>query len=290
MNSYNQKVIFHLPGIFEQTNLYKTLLSLYKENRDLFMDNLTIGSIYGSPGLHIWNGGRFADKIKTKEILLDIKGLMESLSIPVRLTFTNCLLEEKHLNDTMCNNTTEIFHSTNNEILCNSKILETYLRSTYPKYSFISSTTKGIKTVEDLNEELKQDYKLVVLDFDLNNKKDLLKNICNKEKVEMLCNACCFSNCPRRKEHYTGISKAQLENACFFYDCEAQFNTFDKVQRLPHFISKDLINEYSAMGFINFKLEGRSNHPLDIIEILLYYLIKEEHQSEVRSILQRSVW
>jgi hypothetical protein len=58
-----------------------------------------------------------------------------------------------------------------------------------------------------------------------------------------------------------------------------------------NFISvEDINNIYSPMGFSNFKLEGRTAHPLDLIEVLLYYLIKEEYKTEVRSHLQSTVW
>ena len=53
---------------------------------------------------------------------------------------------------------------------------------------------------------------------------------------------------------------------------------------------EDIENIYLPMDFTNFKLEGRTTHPLDLIEILLYYLIKEEYQPEVRDLLQISIW
>ena len=43
------------------------------------------------------------------------------------------------------------------------------------------------------------------------------------------------------------------------------------------------------MGFKNFKLEGRTTHSLDLIEILIFYLIKEEFALEVRAKLQMAI-
>ena len=43
------------------------------------------------------------------------------------------------------------------------------------------------------------------------------------------------------------------------------------------------------MGFSNFKLEGRTTSMLDWVEIIVYYLIKEEYQPEVRDLLQRAL-
>ena len=58
-----------------------------------------------------------------------------------------------------------------------------------------------------------------------------------------------------------------------------------------NFISvEDINNIYLPMGFTNFKLEGRKAHPLDLIEVLVYYLAKDEYRDELRSYLQESVW
>ena len=64
----------------------------------------------------------------------------------------------------------------------------------------------------------------------------------------------------------------------------------NKVKLKEHFLGRQEINQYLQQGFCNFKLEGRSNHVLDLVEILLYYLIKDEYQDEVRVILEQAAW
>lgn len=291
MDKYSREIKFHLPGLFRFFKVYETLLTLYEVKREVFKDNVTIGSIYGSPGYHIWNGGRLMQVSIQRNELENIKAFMEHHRIPTRFTFTNCLIEEKHLYDTLCNDTTSLFHTELNEIICNSEILENYLRTNYPKYSFISSTTKRLTSVEDINKECENNYTLLVLDYKYNNNYEILKDIKDTSKLEILCNAVCFPDCPRRLEHYKLISQAQLENnAALMPACEATEFTFDKAKRMPHFVSLESINKYIEYGITNFKLEGRTNHPLDLIEILLYYLIKEEDKYEVRALLQKIVW
>ena len=56
-----------------------------------------------------------------------------------------------------------------NEVIVVSDILEEYIRKTYPGFKIISSTCKEIKNMNVLNAELAKDYKLVVLDYNLNN-------------------------------------------------------------------------------------------------------------------------
>lgn len=51
----------------------------------------------------------------------------------------------------------------------------------------------------------------------------------------------------------------------------------------PAFISiEDIQNTYLPMGFSNFKIEGRSLGSALILEFLLYYMTRPEHQLKVR--------
>ena len=49
---------FHLPGLFEFYELYRTFLPLWREHREYFYDWCEIGSIYGAPAGCLWGGGR----------------------------------------------------------------------------------------------------------------------------------------------------------------------------------------------------------------------------------------
>lgn len=291
MEKYCKKAIFHLPGIFEHAQFYNYLTSMYRDRREMFYDNLEIGSIYGAPGNCIWNGGRMIFSVTPKQELETIKQGMEAVGIPVRFTFTNCLLEERHMYDTYCNMIATMFSNGNHEILCNSPLLEQYLRKNFPQYQFISSTTKRILEAEDLNKELEKDYKLVVLDYDLNKNKKLLKKIRQKSRVEILCNAVCIPNCENRLEHYKSISKCQLEcDPDGMLNCEHSNCPFYIAKQRPHFVSREDINNYLRQGFCNFKLEGRTAHPLDLTEIILYYLIRPEYHTEFRERLGGLSW
>ena len=290
MNKYNSKTIFHLPGVFVFSAFYREFLKLYRQMPEAFMENMEIGSIYGAPAHCIWNGGRFMYNEAPKQVLLIIKEFMKEANIPVRLTFTNSLIEDKHLQDTYCNLIADIFNETPNEILCNSDILEDYLRKTYTNYQFISSTTKVIKTSHALNEEVKN-YKLVVLDYSLNKNIGFIKKIKNPEKIEVLCNETCREKCTYRKEHYQLVSKAILNNDdSILHKCTPSSVPFYLAKTRGHFVSRDDINEFLSKGIYNFKLVGRQTHILDLIEILLYYLVKDSYQDEMRSRLQGIVY
>ena len=296
MDAYNQETIFHLPGLFRFAGVYEQILSNYESNPEYFKDNIKIGSVYGCPNC-IWNGGRLMlSQPLSRTQLIELKDYMYRHNTPVRFTFTNCLLEEKHTYDTYCNMLLEIFDTGTNEIICNKQVLEEYIRNNYgDRYKYISSTTKRLNTIEEQKEELKKDYYLIVLDYDHNKDLEYLQSIENKEKCELLCNAICQPNCLKRLEHYRVISQCQLNNDdCYMNGLSCTFSANDclyTAMQHKNFISpEDINNIYLPMGFKNFKLEGRTMHPLDFIEVLIYYLIKEEYQPKIRRHLQRLVW
>ena len=286
MNSYKEEAIFYLPGIFSHYELYKVFLKLYQENKIFFKDNVKIGAIYDSP-FCIWNGGRFSQRIMMQQELNEVKEMMETYNIPVRFTFTNTLIEEKHLNDVYGNMLLEIFNNGNNEIICNKDVLEQYIRNRYKNnYKYISSTTKRLNNKDDQIQELQKDYYLIVLDYDYNKDFKFLEQIKNKEKCELLCNPVCIDNCPKRKQHYDIVSDSQLNYNHIKIDCPYQYNLFNDSIHRKNFISNQDINKYIDLGFKHFKLEGRDTPDLNLIEILIYYLIKDEYALTVRQILQ----
>ena len=74
-----------------------------KDYPDKFRENYKIGSVYGTfPGA-IWNGGRAVFGLAQKKDIISTLNIYNSRNIPVRFTWTNSLLEEKHVYDTYCN-------------------------------------------------------------------------------------------------------------------------------------------------------------------------------------------
>ena len=55
----------------------------------------------------------------------------------------------------------------------------------------------------------------------------------------------------------------------------------------PLMISADEIYDLynKELGFINFKIEGRTFSPPEIIEEMVYYMVKPEYQNKIRLIL-----
>ena len=291
MNSYKSKAIFYLPGVFQQKNMYALLMTEYVNHKEKFKNNVEIGCVYDSP-MCVWNGGRLSTVHYGKEELEEIRDFYKNIDIPVRFTFTNCLLENKHIGDVYGNLLLEIFNTGRNEIICNSQVLEDYIRTKYKKsFKYISSTTKRLSDKDEQSDELKKDYYLVVLDYDHNKDFDFLNSIKKKKKCELLCNPVCSPNCPKRKAHYIKISKGQIDNEhSLNFPCQDQGRMYYQVKNLPNYIGPNDIDTYLDMGYNHFKLEGRTAAPSDLIEILVDYLIKDDYALEMRERLQQTIW
>ena len=284
---YSKKVYFYLPGFCGHFKLCEMLAYAYTFKREMFYDNVEIRAFYDSPNC-IWNGGRLL--LDRDYDLIHIKDTFQKYNIPVRFTFTNSLLQEKHLSDKKCNLIAEIFNTGNNEILCNSSILESYLRETYGNdYRYISSITKCLRDdASQQDAEISKNYFLTVMDFDWNNDFDFLEKIQNKEKCEILADPCCIPNCPNRQKHYQAISEVELYGKTdISFTCSSRGSRYYELRKYKNYISpQDIEKIYLPLGFNHFKLEGRQMNDLELIEVLVDYLIKDEYKLEVRSNLQ----
>lgn len=290
-----KKVIYyHLPGLFEFYELYKIFLPLWRDHRDWFYEWCDIGSIYGAPADCLWGGGRaaFGDAD-----VYDVIALVNNFKISARLTFSNSLLRKEHLADRKCNELCRKFSemadltgSTTEGVIVHSDLLTEYLKAKYPKLYLVSSTTKVLTDFSDFESELNRpDFQFVVPDFRLNKVFDRLEALSQvqKNKVEFLCNECCDFNCQNRKACYENVSRKNLGEDISDHKCNSPYAAggyrFSLAMKNPAFIStKDILETYLPMGFSNFKIEGRGLGSAIVLEFLLYYLTKPEHQLEVR--------
>lgn len=253
MNINNKSIAYyHLPGLFEFYELYQVFLPLYREHREYFYDWCEIGSIYGAPADCLWGGGRagFGDS-NPEEVLV----LMQEYGISARLTFSNSLLTEEHLSDKKCNALCVLFEKSKgipNGVIVHSDLLLQYLKTNYPELYFVSSTTKVLTRFSQLSKELnREDFRYVVPDFRLNKELEKLDTLSQplKNKVEFLCNECCWFGCKDRKACYEAVSRKNLGERFPEHHCTAPDATegyrFSKAMKNPGFIGiSDIQNIY----------------------------------------------
>ena len=283
-------ICYHLPGLFEFYELYKVFLPLFYEHREYFYDWCEIGSIYGAPADCLWGGGRVGFGEATPG---NVAALMAEYGISSRLTFSNSLLREEHLDDKKCNRLCALFEKngrTQNGVILTSDLLLDYLKQNYPGFYFVSSTTKVLREFSQFAQELnREEFQYVVPDFRLNKEFRQLNSLTEtqKQKVEFLCNECCSFICKERKRCYENVSRKSLGEDCADHICASptaeRGYRFSDAMSNPGFISiADIQNVYAPQGFSHFKIEGRSLGSAVILEFLLYYMTRPEYQLKVR--------
>ena len=286
-----REVYWHLPGLCNFRLLNQILINLMKDYPSKFREGYKIGSVYGTfPGA-IWNGGRAVFGTVFKGDIDRIIKMYNSRGIPVRFTWTNSLLEEKHNQDTFCNMIMQLADNGKNQVLVNRPSLEEYIRREYPNFPVISSTTKRIVTLADIKEELLKDYHLVVLDYDLNHDETVLRELEPlANRVEILVNEICTPGCLNRTVHYKAESLSQLEFdrtttfQCPYHNAKRDFS---ECMKRPAFISNEEIDSYIERGYVNFKIAGRGLSQEFLIDSYLYFLVKEESREFIRKKMEQ---
>ena len=117
-----------------------------------------------------------------------------------------------------------------------------------------------------LENELRRDeFQFVVPDFRLNKNFDRLRGLQPrlKDKVEFLCNECCWFGCADRKKCYEAVSRRNLSSIEPEFRCKSP-------------------GADEGYRFSRAMEEGRGLGSALILEFLLYYLTKPEYQIHVR--------
>lgn len=294
-------VRFHLPGLRYNFPLNMLLVKLMENSPHFFREGIEIASLFGDFPTSKWNGGRFAgggDQCSA-EYITNVIRVINAEGIPIRYTYTNPLLTEADLDDPYCNFCMKAADNGMNEVIVFSPILEEYIRKTYPNFKITSSTCKEIKDINALNEELAKDYNIVVLDYNLNNQFDLLSQIKEKERCELLVNSLCPPNCPRRGEHYRFMAnqemialknrklpaEKQMEVPKWYCQHAEETSVYITRNYATHISPEAIWETYVPMGFKNFKIAGRTANIFLMIDTYSYYFAKPEYRDEMRLVL-----
>lgn len=280
---------FILPGFYQHFQINKKLLYLFSQNKEWFIDNINFTSFYDSFPYMIFEGSRNFKQHKqvTQDIILEILDLFNNqYNIPIRLVCTNSLIKQEKFTDNFSNIVLSLCENNKNEILIgNNILLEQYIKQSYPKYNFISSTTKNLNNIETTIKEL-QKYYQVCINYKFNNNFSILETIpLNlRNKCEFLCNEICPIECQLREQHYKEISRSILEYRTEDFLCPTYNYKINSLHPIvisqSHNINITQINNnYLPLFFNNFKLAGRQLSDLELILIYSSYFIKSEYKN-----------
>jgi collagenase-like PrtC family protease len=307
-DGYKKEAHFFLCGAFESFEFISSFLQAVKNCSSILKDNVVIDSVFGSPTC-IWNGGRaLANVYYNKKQLQNIRDTYANLGVKVRLIFTNPFLNEHDLYDRYCNLIMAVFKDLSPEVVVNSPMLEDYLRNTYPTASFISSTTKRLRSSEEQLNEFNREYKYICLDYDYNYNSVFLDSIPEKvrDRVEILVNSTCLRGCNARVLHQEFSAKRQLE---YDSDDECESETFyrecPKIKRImsqsssqseytkdiyseTNFILPQDLDMYLDKGFCHFKIQGRELTVSQLFAEILPYIINPDYYPIAISLIKNN--
>lgn len=292
------EINFHIPDFGSNFRVNMILINTIKSHPEYFHEGIKIASVFGTFPGSVWNGGRYLGGTAEDMLIKELIKVFNDSGIPLRFTFTNPLITKEHLGDGYCNKILRYANNGFNEVIVFSPVLEEYIRENYPKFPITSSTCKQIEDMDSVIDELKKDYKYVVLDYNWNNRFDELEKIPPeyRGKCEILVNACCEPHCKRRGEHYRCIGEQQIKAWEYgknmlnkkryepeAFECKHMQRGVYDIMELETVVSpEDMINKYVPMGFKHFKIEGRTAEDIKLLETYVLYMTKPEQRDRAR--------
>ena len=278
---YKSKVNFILPDFTLCLPFYRQLLELRDMYPEMFYENVNFRAIYGNFDGCIWNGGRTNHGIVFDSITVEsIISTVAYMGIPLRLTFTNPILEETDLYDRYGNMILEKASMfPDNEVLVSTDLMKNYIKS--------KSNIKLVKSIvgsRDIDYDPSDDFVMTVLRKHRNNDWDYLKSIPleHRSKIEILCNEECPDTCMNSYNCYEQLGRGQLYRDDGFHNCMKKHDLYAyELLSNKFYVSPEMINSYLDLGINNFKLSGRGYY-MHVVEFVTKYLIKPEYQMDVR--------
>lgn len=265
---------------------------LMRDCPQFFFDDVRIQSVYGCfPGC-IVNGGRafVREPYSARQIEATFEAL-DGQGIAARLTFTNMLVEERHLEDPYFNLILDAAADHGAGVIVYSDLVDAYVRARHPRMERTLSTTREILDAAELNRALGA-FDLVVLNYNKNKDLPFLDQVEHPERLEVMANELCNPGCPHRNEHYLHNSRDQLAGTVTeFRRCDLSGKDFFKLAPTsPTILTNDDVRTlHERYGVPRFKIVGRGVAPDVNLESYLYYLVRPEHHSGLREALRAMV-
>ncbi len=264
--------------------------------------------VHGSP-LCAWNSGRvlrhmMREAAEIRNAWLDY----ERRGIAVYLTFTNLVLEEKHVKDplgnALCEFSTKHNATGRNAVIVGSDLLHEHIRREYPSLRQVSSilriTADRGKGKLDAYRRLADEYDEVMVHPDDVLNYELLEKLEEKERYILLVNEYCIRNCPLRGLHYDSLSRTSLDFLSYdtsAFDekqakngCRSLYTLLTDEHRGVLALDTPEIGRLHDMGFRHYKLQGRGHvNAMPILNDLLRLVLRQDEATEnaMRALGQR---
>lgn len=259
---------------------------LMRDCPQFFFEGVRIQSVYGCFPNCPLNGGRaFVREPYTPEQVRATFDALDEFGLKARLTFTNMLVEERHLEDPYFNMILDEGAAHGAGVIVHSDLVDEYVRARHPGMERTLSTTREILDPDKLSEALEA-FDLVVLNYNKNKDRAFLNQVRGTERLEVMANELCNPGCPNRTQHYLHNSRDQLQGRVSeFARCNLAGKDFFKTAPASPTIltPDDVFYLHTRYGVPRFKLVGRGVNPEVNLESYLYYLVRPEHRAGLRA-------
>ncbi len=266
---------FNVSGMFIFTRMVLDYIDLMRRGFDT---TVGVEAMHGAPAVR-WNAGRFSKFAIDPGQLPALLNAMHARGIGYFPTFTNHLLDEKDLDDPVCNQILQCVsrHTDLNGVIVVSDLLSRRISQLYPQLrqvaSIIKVTFDGGKGKPDYYRRLGDRFHRYVVHPDDCRDMRLMEQL-DRDKAEIIVNENCVADCPAREHHYELYARIQLattpeemfrvqgEIDAVVQACQSPIHA-DKLGsrrrncNLTHTEMKGLYD----MGFRHFKLQGRADDP-----------------------------
>ena len=290
---------WNVSGAFAHDDI---LLALFDIAREVF-DNTIFNSVHGSVPCK-FNSGRRSINCSDDYIKECIREYHKR-GIPLNLTFSNFMLQKEDLLDRESNRLLSMLNVGDGVIIASDYLYE-YIKKKYPHLKIISSVLTAVNSSGERDalfyNMLSQKYDVVVIHPDDNFNTDIIYEMKEKNKFEVLVNERCIYRCPHRFEHDKLICLESLNpNQNTAYECKvfAKTNCLAEKEKVllklmkagnikTVKLSEEEVENLMNLGYRNFKLQGRTDSPATFAYDLCKYLVNDEYKDIVFNAIVRN--
>lgn len=259
-------------------------IRLYKNHPELFQDDVKIHSVYGCFPDCVANGGRtFIRERFSRAQIEETFALLAEHHVTIRLTLTNMLLTEQHLNDEYLGTILDVARHYDTEAIVYAEAINVFIRDRFG-FKRVLSTTKEIDDIDELNQATKL-YDYVVLNYNRNKDRNFIEGIEDKNRIEVMVNEFCSHQCPHRNTHYLHNSEDQIARTIRpFQPCNLSDNEFirHEANHPVLFTDAEVRSLHDECGIEYYKIVGRGVPAATVLESYVYYLIKPAYREPVK--------
>lgn len=270
---------FTLPNFFEYFHINQFLISLNKIHPDFFKEKIHFVQVSGAFPYCSWTGG-YNSNWGAGAFYDDFERCYKISSLPLRLDFSNSLLEDYDFYDAMGNIICKTNENGSNLISISNFDFMDYLQSKYQNFDFILSRQADLIlnfTPELLNSpDLQDHFKLIELPKRMTKDIEILSQLKNKNKYEIIISSACPFKCSNLNNCKTNEEQLQLS-----FSSSSNFCNCFKTQ---NYLSKNFIPieevkaTYEHLGFSYFTFDFflMNEKPSNVLKFYLSYFLKPE--------------